>query len=242
MNIAIVDDNPIEIKCLLKFTKEYFSVNNIDINIFTFDSAEKMLADYRPVKYSIILLDILMFGMSGIEAANRLRELDDEVMIIFTTSSQEYLKDAFGIHAYDYLIKPIAKQRLFKLYDDITRLKTKEEDCLQIYSNKEDFFIPFSSILAIDTSAHYINIYDNLGNTCKIRLTFSSASETLLQDPRFLVVMRGIIVNMDYIVEFKDQMCCLDGNIQFPVSIKNSRDLEQIWQNYKYKKAKEKQS
>jgi len=239
MKIAITDDNNLEAKLLSGLLTEYCSLHRLENDISIFDSAPALLEDFKPLKYAIIFMDIYMLEMSGTEAAKKIREKDKEVVIIFSTSSSEHMPEAFSIHAYDYLIKPINKDRLFKLMDDLLKNHTSDEKCLQFYANKENQSIPYSSLAAIRTSGHYIDIIDIKGYVYRARLTFATVSEELLQDTRFLNIIRGVIVNMDCIIEFKDRMCSLEGGLLLPINVKNCKDIEQIWQNYLFKKKRD---
>lgn len=64
------------------------------------------------VKYTVIFLDINMPGLNGIELARKISEKEDPPAVIFTTAHEEYAFDAFNVHAYDYLLKPIHPKRL----------------------------------------------------------------------------------------------------------------------------------
>jgi DNA-binding LytR/AlgR family response regulator len=64
------------------------------------------------VNYSVIFLDINMPGLNGIELARKLSARPDPPAVIFTTAHEEYAVDAFGVHAYDYLLKPIHPKRV----------------------------------------------------------------------------------------------------------------------------------
>ena len=64
------------------------------------------------VRYSVVFLDINMPGLNGIELARQLSERPDSPAVIFTTAHEEYAFDAFNVHAYDYLLKPIHPKRL----------------------------------------------------------------------------------------------------------------------------------
>ncbi len=64
------------------------------------------------VRYSVIFLDINMPGMNGIELARNLSQKPDPPAVIFTTAHEEYAFDAFNVHAYDYLLKPIHPKRM----------------------------------------------------------------------------------------------------------------------------------
>ena len=108
MHIAIVDDLDSDRSMLEKILREYETVNGLDLNISQFDSGEALLRDYAKYRYSLVILDIYMKGMSGLETANRLRETDDDLPILFLTTSGEFTLDAFSVFAVGYLKKPIS--------------------------------------------------------------------------------------------------------------------------------------
>ena len=65
----------------------------------------------EPGLYAVVFLDICMAGTNGIETARRLRQADPEVLIVFVTSSPEYVWDAFPVHPFDYLLKPYQEEK-----------------------------------------------------------------------------------------------------------------------------------
>ena len=67
-------------------------------------------------------------------------------------------------------------------------------------------------------------------------MTFASISDILSEDIRFLPIMRGILVNMDYITSLKNGSCFIAGDIQTPITLKKEKQLEQIWKNYIFNK------
>ena len=65
-------------------------------------------------------------------------------------------------------------------------------------------------------------------------MTLSSVWSRLEQDGRFLQVLRGVIVNMDYITDIEGSTCCLQGDLRLPVSVRNRAMIEQIWTDYTF--------
>ena len=65
-------------------------------------------------------------------------------------------------------------------------------------------------------------------------MTLSSVWSQLEQDGRFLQVLRGVIVNMDYITDISDNTCCLQGDLRLPVSVRNRTRIEQLWTDYTF--------
>ena len=236
MNIAIIDDTAMDLRILETALKEYGAVNSLDLTVSAFDGAEAFLADYRPLQYSAVFLDIYMNGLTGIEAAEKIRECDKDTTIIFLTTSTDHMPAAFSVHAYDYITKPVSTERIFRVMDDVLRRQTETNASrLSFSSSKKDYSIPYSDIIAVQTGAkNYVEVIDSKGVSYKTRMTFSGVSEILTQDPRFLLILRGILVNMDYVTGFSQDTCRLTGGLSLPIAIKSGKKIEQIWRNYTF--------
>ena len=143
---------------------------------------------------------------------------------------------AFSLHAYDYIAKPAKKERLYKVLDDCLLYRTELNDVpsLAFSTDQKDVSIPYPDIVSVRTSMHnYLEITDITGTTYHTRLTFSGVSELLLADSRFLLILRGVIVNMAFITRLEQGSCSLEGGLHFPVNVKNEETLKTTWQSYK---------
>lgn len=244
MNIAIVDDLPAEIEALTDILTDYAGVSRLDFDIRSFDSGEALLADYEALRYTVVFLDIYMGGITGIETAKKLREVDPDTLIIFLTTSMEHMGSAFSIHAYDYIEKPATRDRLFRLMDDILKTHTSAyERTFDFISDRKATCLPIPDIISVCTGEmNYLDVLDKSGDVFHPRMTFSDACDELLQlDPRFLQVNRGVLVNMDYVVRLEDGDCTMKSGTIYPVFIKKREQTEQKWQNYNFNKLRSKQ-
>ena len=236
MNIALVDDMQTERDALRDILRSYAAANRLELEIDTFSSAEALLEAYRPFRYTVVFLDIYMGGMTGVEAAERLRAQDSDVLLIFLTSSGEHMPDAFRFHAYDYIQKPADTGRLYRVMDDILKRHTSADVLLTFISDRTEYSLPFGEIVAVCSDGHYLEITDRSGTVYKARMTFSTAAGLLSRDKRFLLILRGILVNMDCILDFNGGACHLKGGLRLPINVRNSRKIEQTWQNYVFSK------
>lgn len=237
MNLAIVDDEQLEIDHLLPIISEYAGLENSDIPVQVFHSAEELLTVYRPYAFTAIFMDIYMTGITGVEAGRRILAMDPGAVIIFFTTSQDHMGDAFSIHAYDYIPKPAEKERIFKVLNDLVRRETKLDSAprLSFTCDKRNVSIPVSEITCIRTARHnYLDISRKDGSIFTSRLTLSEVQQRLEEAgaPQFLLVLRGVLVNMDFIKNMDDETCQLKDGMIIPINIKNARKLRDIWQNY----------
>ena len=239
-NIAITDDSSKDAEALSEIITEYSALNGIEADIEYYDSAEKLLVDYAPLKYTVIFMDIFMVGINGIEAAKSIKAHDRNATIVFLTTSTDFMPDAFSLHAYDYIAKPISKERVFKLMDDISLAKTEDSVSLPIIQNGTELRIRYNDILSVRSNGHYLIIIDKSMTEHKTRMTFSAVSDILSTDSRFLAINRGMLVNMDYITDFGNGICVVSGKIHLPYNVKKRKDLEQTYRNYMFAKIRSK--
>ena len=87
-----------------------------------YESGDAFLQAFPSKNHQVVFLDICMEGTNGIETARILRRTDPDLLLVFVTSSPEYVWDAFPVHPFDYLLKPYREEKLFQLADELRRV------------------------------------------------------------------------------------------------------------------------
>jgi len=118
MNVLIVDDEQLARQRLRKM----LSSNNGYKIIGEAETGEDALRKTQATQPDVILMDIRMPGMDGIEAASYINRMDKPPAIIFTTAYSDHALNAFETHAIDYLLKPIKQSRLEAALDAAKRM------------------------------------------------------------------------------------------------------------------------
>ncbi len=241
MNIALVDDLPQELSRLSDAITEYASEKRLPVELKTFRSAEELLDGYRPFQYTLIFLDIYMDGMTGVEAARKIRETDHDTLIVFLTTSQDHAFDAFDVHAYQYILKSpddaALKSAVCRVVDEIASItRPVEEQKLTFSVNGTEQSVLFPDILFATSEKNYIQITDRAQNSYRTRMTFSEVVSLLGKDSRFLQINRGVVINMDCITAFGKDSCELCGGYSLPVNVREQKKLDQIRKNYVFSK------
>ena len=144
------------------------------------------------------------------------------------------MQDAFRLHAYEYIVKPVEKEELFPLMDDILKRTTPVSSPSFSFTSQEgETNVLYDELVMVGTNTHnYLVVMDKEGHEYLTRMTFAAAGGQLLTDKRFLVIRRGVIVNMAYIQSFDDDLLHLTVGEPVPISPRNRKKLEQIWDNY----------
>lgn len=143
-----------------------------------------------------MFLDIFLDGMSGIDAARIIRDADRDALIVFLTSSNEHMPDAWRLHAFEYVEKPVSEEKLFPVLDDIRdRITPASGPRFSFFGQGSEHSVLYDKLVMVGTNAHnYLEGTDCSGETLQTRMTFAEAGDILLKDKRFLLVRRGVIV------------------------------------------------
>ena len=115
MNIIAVDDEKLALDVLVSTINEVVS----DAEIFGFRQPLEAISFAEKEKCDIAFLDIKMRGMTGLELAKRLKDINAKINIIFVTGYSEYSLDAFRLYASDYLLKPVDEEQVRKALENL---------------------------------------------------------------------------------------------------------------------------
>lgn len=107
LQVAIVEDEAESAEKLREFIQRYGQENGQEFHIFTFRDGSEILQNYEP-RYDIILLDIEMPKVSGMEAAEVIRNADENVVLMFITNMAQYALRGYSVGALDFVMKPIS--------------------------------------------------------------------------------------------------------------------------------------
>lgn len=125
LGFVLCDDNSNILNKLASTLESIFINHNFDAEVvFQTTAPEDVLTFLKNNSASVVILDInLKSSISGLEVAKRIREFNKDIYIIFTTAHLEYVMVAYKVKTFDYLAKPISRERLeetiVRLFDDI---------------------------------------------------------------------------------------------------------------------------
>ena len=118
--VGIVEDEAESLATLKEGLARYQRETGVEFKTTCFRDAELFLTNYKPV-YDIVFMDIMLPGMTGLEAAKRLRKYDEDVCLIFTTTMAQFALKGYEVNAQDYFVKPFAYYDLKMRLDRVIR-------------------------------------------------------------------------------------------------------------------------
>lgn len=207
--IAICDDEPKTLSLIESIVKKWAGDNDINIKIETFSSAEAFLFTYEEDKsFHILLLDIEMPGMNGVDLAERIRKDNKSIQIVFITGFMDYIAQGYDVDALHYLLKPVDERKLFEVLDKACDRLSVSEKVLFIESGGEMVQVPIHTITYAEVDKNYITIHTGKGDFSK-KQTLSELEDEL--GNAFFKTGRSFLVNLSFVkktsrteVELKD--------------------------------------
>ena len=241
VRIAACDDNELLLAFLEELLADYAAASSNEISVTSFRSAEELLAEVKANGgYDIYILDIVMPGINGMEAAVSLRAALDEGIIIFLSASMEYAVKSYDVDAFYYLTKPVDPTKLSTVLDKACRTLAKEsrEGIYEVRtaSGAQELSLPDIAYCDIDDRAvcyHLRNGSVVAGR--KLRGSFSQEISRLLEDRRFFLCGSGLAVNLSLIDTVDDDSLLLHGGMMLYPSKSACSALKKQWSAYKRK-------
>ncbi len=217
INIAICDDEKLQVDLLEKYVRSWTSKNNILVNIEAFYNAESFEFNWSmDKKYDILLLDIEMPGKNGVELAKRIRTEDDIIDIIFISAISDYIAEGYDVSALNYLIKPVKESKLYECLDKAMEKIPKEEKTIIINVEGENHRIIQNDILYIESVGHFLEIH-TVDKKYSTRKNIGDIEEEL--DNNILMKChRSYMVGLKHIRKIGKTDILLDNNHIIPVS------------------------
>ena len=213
--IAICDDDQNQIEYLTSIVTSWSAREGHTCEIRNFASAEAFLFEYEEDKaYDILLLDVEMKNMNGIDLAKCIRKDNNRVEIIFITSHFEFVGEGYEVDALHYLIKPISTEKLTQVLTKAGEKLAVESSSVVIACEGETVKLYETDIFYVEAFLHYIVIHTK-DKEYKIKENIS-VFENKVSDA-FYRVHRSYLVSLKHITRISRTSVNV-GNIELPLS------------------------
>jgi DNA-binding LytR/AlgR family response regulator len=195
--------------------------------IDTFASAEAFLFQYADNKSAdILLLDIEMGTMNGVELAQRIRRDNESMQIVFITGYPDFIALGYEVSALHYLMKPVSEAKLFSVLDKACKNLNKIERAILLNIGGEIVRIPVSAILYVEAFGHSITIAAATG-LYDAKLTITEIQNELGEG--FIRCHRSYIVGLKHVGRITKTDVVLDNGKAIPLSRRSYNEVNQAF-------------
>ena len=210
MKIAVCDDENKIVEEITSFIKKEFPASEVK----AFSDGETFLAssEERP---EVLLLDIDMPGISGMEVAAALAQEKVHTLIVFVTAHDELVYDSFKYHPFAFVRKKFLEKELKAVLTDCEKQLESRNKNFVFQNASKAVTLAQSDILYFEGQANYLAIHTT-SEEYKMRSTMA-AVEKELEDSDFLRIHKGFLVNLEHIRVLKTEELELDNGTVLPI-------------------------
>lgn len=197
MQVAVVDDSQKDSALLPKYLNRFASESKIPLSPSCFPDASAFFSTFSG-QFELVILDIDMPGMNGVDAARLLRKSDSDVVIMFVTNMPQYALAGYEVEAVDYVLKPISYADFsLKLRKAARYIERNREQRVLLRATEGTISVMPREILYVESELHYL-MYHTFERIYRVRGTLNEA-EAILKDASFARCSNSYLVNLRHV-------------------------------------------
>lgn len=209
MRIAIVEDEAVYQQQLREYLMQYQEEFRCTLQVSVFDSGISFVHSFAS-QFDIILLDVAMPYIDGIDTARRIREVDSDVVILFVTNQAQHAIRGYEVDALDYILKPISyfafSQRLKRA---LSRVSRRDEPCIVLNLKSEPRKLKISSIYYIEVRDHSL-VYHTMDGDYSVFGSLKDEEQKLAQY-HFFRCNKGYLVSLRHVDNVQNGCAVVNG-------------------------------
>lgn len=217
IRIAIVEDDKKDLQTLQDYLNRYEQENSVHFQITAFLDGLDIVSDYK-AEYDIVLLDIQMKHLDGMRTAEKIRQLDEDVIFIFVTSTVQFAVQGYTVDALGYVLKPVPYLAFSQIIHKAARQieKKRRRSYLTFEADGGQMKLDTAQIYYIESQKHDILIQSEKGS-------FRTSGplkrmEEILEPQGFAKCHNAYLVNLLHVNALLPNVVRLSGDITLPVS------------------------
>jgi len=217
MRIAVCDDEEAQRRLIINYLQEWAKASGQILDISEFPDGESLLFCWEDDKcFELLILDIELGNLSGMELAGRIRREDDEIPILFITGYETYMAQGYEVAAIQYLLKPLSKEKLFAVLDRLQRRKKPEEKLTFLTGEGVLLLVP-SDIWFVEARGHQSMLF-TAHESYQLRHSMTELLKILDGQKGFVRCHRSYLVNLRHISAITRTELVMDDFRRLPVS------------------------
>lgn len=238
IKIAVCDDEQEWRETTAALIEEYFAkYSEIPAKISTFASGNELLEDVSSEgRYNIYILEVIMPVMNGIETAERLREQNDNGMIIYLTTSKEFAVESYLVAAFNYLLKPVKIERLYEVMNAaVEKIKKQRNKKMSVKTKNDTELLAFDDICYVELVRKCLcfnMIRGEVVTSTSQRISFMEAVNPLFADKRFVPCGASFVINLFYIKSIEKNCIVFTNGKRLSVPKTACSALRKNWIDY----------
>lgn len=226
MQIAVVDDDRQMHARLQTYLNELLASDAV---LTCFSSGESFLAAWQPGRFDLVILDIFMDGITGMDTAREIRKTDREVRLVFGTTSNEFASESYEVNACYYLHKPFGREQVRAMLDRVDMAQMEKLRTVQLPDGKS---VVLRDILYADCASHCITLHGKHGRDTVLRVSFAEIEALLCAYPYFFSPTKGVVVNFHEVTAQNADTFTLSDGSRIPISRRKAKEVTDAYSSF----------
>lgn len=225
MRLVICDDMQIFLRHI-KTVLDRWEGCPSDLQTEIFEDGDSLIAAHHANPFDIILLDVIMPLLDGIETAREIRQNDKTVKIVFLTTSPEFAVDSYTVKANNYLLKPLEPEKLYACLDELSEDILKKSKTIVIKGTKALHQVAIKDIEYLEAQNKHVMFAFRDGTSLLSVEPLYSYEDLLLVSDGFFKVSRSYIVNIYHIDTYATKEIRMQSGCQISISRSCQKEFE----------------
>lgn len=229
LKIAICEDIQDFADALEQYLQIWAVAAGVNISVRKFDNGFPLLyCIHDSGMFDLIFMDVEMDKMNGLEAAEKIREEDFLTTFIFVSQYEDYYKEAYHVHPFHFLSKPVSQPKINEVMEAYTKMKKQDMETITFSVNKARYTVPLLDIMYFASERRRITV------VCQDRNYYFYGKlkeiEEYLQEKncKFIRIHQSFLVNMKYIQEYRYADVSVRNGDILPISKNNKKKIREI--------------
>ncbi len=238
LRIAYCEDEPIHIEYMKHLLSQWMAKHQVIINLSGFESAKAFLFEHPDsYPYDLLILDIDMGDMDGMELARYIRKMDKKLPILFLTNKKEHVFEGYEVNAIRYLLKPMDETKLDEILSEIEKSCFTQKRYIIEKQEGESIKVDFDDIHYIEVVGHYLFLHTTMGeirvkkSLQEIREVFGPTKDAMEQSG-FISTHRSFLVNLRYVERVQKTECRMENKELVPISRSAYKSVNEAFIQY----------
>lgn len=236
IKIVFCDDDLSVLNEVNTLLSQYRVEQNQEIACAAFHSPLELLAEIeKGMHMDILFLDVIMPGEDGISVAKEIRQYDNNVKIIFLTSSSEFAVESYTVGAYFYQMKPVCAEEFFRLMDSVIAECEKTQHYSLILRCKNGITrINLEKLVYCEVIGRTLFFHLENGKVLESSGSLDELCGKLVSYENFLRPHRSFLINMEYIQSISGKTITMDNLVEIPIPHGKCSEIKNLYFEYAF--------
>jgi DNA-binding LytR/AlgR family response regulator len=201
--------------------------------IDTYRSGQTLLERWKPGDYDIIVLDIFMGIVNGVDVAKEIRSSDQDVKLVFCSRSNEFAAESYQVNAQYYLVKPATPGSISNM---LKRLNLDMMQRTKTVALPDGHLIIERQILYTEYYNHVVFVHLKDGEVYHLRANHSDVEELLASCGYIYSPSKGYLVNFHEVTQTTEEGFTLSSGDVIPISRRKKKEIQEAYTKFRFQK------